>query len=96
MPDLQLQSIRLAVMSGEFQRAQTLWDACVADLAGELRAGSLTEAQLAEVRELVGWVRTEVICTRAHLCERINALHAASEYEITTSPRQSRLVEAVF
>ena len=103
MQTLPLESIRQAVNSGEFGRAQLVWRECSAALAGELTNGHLTKARLAEVRELLAevrelmeWSRMVVLCARAHLQDRVNSLHVAREYEIPVPPRTHRIVEARF
>jgi hypothetical protein len=96
MQQLPLEPIRQAVISGEFDRAQLLWSQCVAGLAGELSDGSLNEARLKEVRELVEWSRVVVLCARAHLLNQINSLHIAGEYELPVPEPAHRLVEASF
>jgi hypothetical protein len=96
MPLLPLEPIRQAVNSGEFGRAQLLWKECAAGLAEELSNGRLTEARLSEVRELVEWSRTVVLCARAHLQDQLNSLHVAGEYELPFPRRAHRIVEASF
>lgn len=96
MSQLPLESIRQAVSSGEFGRAQFLWAECSAALAEDLSTGCLTEARLSEVRELVEWSRMVVLCERAHLQRRLNTLHAAREYEMPVPARPHRLVSASF
>jgi hypothetical protein len=103
MQPLPLESIRQAVNSGEFGRAQLLWRECSAALAEELTNGHLTKARLAEVRELLAevrelmeWSRMVVLCARAHLQDRVNSLHVAREYEISVPPCTHRLVSASF
>jgi hypothetical protein len=96
MPPRALESIRQAVSSGEFGRAQDLWKECAAGLAEDLSNGCLTEARLKEVREMVEWSRTVVLCARAHLQKRLNSLHVAREYEIPVPRRAHRLVSASF
>ena len=103
MQPLPLESIRQAVNSGEFGRAQLLWRECSAALAEELTSAHLTKARLeevrellAEVRELMEWSRMVVLCVRAHLQDRLNSLHVAREYEIPVPARTHRLVEATF
>ena len=96
MPPLPLEPIRQAVISGEFGRAQLLWDQCAAGLAEELSIGCLSEARLSEVRELVEWSRIVVLCERAHLLDQINSLHVAGEYELPVPPPAHRMVEASF
>jgi hypothetical protein len=96
MPLPQLEPIRQAVNSGEFDRAQLLWKECAAGLAGDLRNGCLTEARLAEVRELVEWSRMVVLCTRARLQDQLNSLHVGREYELPFPRGAHRIVEAAF
>jgi hypothetical protein len=93
---LPLEPIRQAVNSGEFRRAQLLWKECAAGLAEELSSGRLTEARLSEVRELVEWSRTVVLCARAHLQDQLNGLHVAREYELPFPRRAHRVLEASF
>lgn len=103
MPPLPLESIRQAVNSGEFGRAQLLWRECSAALAEELTRGHISNARLeevgemlAEVRELTEWSRMVVLCARAHLQDQLNGMHVAREYEIPIPPRMHRLVSASF
>ena len=96
MQPLPLESIRQAVNSGEFGRAQLLWRECSEALAEELTNGHLSKARLAEVRELMEWSRMVVLCVRAHLQDRLNCLHVAREYEIPAPARTHRLVSASF
>jgi hypothetical protein len=96
MNQVPLEPIRQAVNCGEFSRAQFLWQECAAALAEDLSRGCFTEARLSEVRELVEWSRTVVLCARAHLLDRLNSLHIAGEYEAGVPPPTRRLVEARF
>ena len=91
-----LESIRQAVSCGEFDRAQLLWKECVAALEKELRCGCLSEARLREVRELVEWSRTVVLCERARLQDQLNSLHVAGEYELPAPCHSHRLVSTSF
>ena len=95
-----LESIRHAVNSGEFDRAQLLWNECAAGLAEELSNRCLSAARLAEVRELVEWSRTVVLCERAHLRNKLNRLQSelrvTGEYGMPASPRTPRIVAATF
>jgi hypothetical protein len=91
-----LHPIREAIASGEFGRAQSLWSERANSLADELRSGTLTAARLEEVRHLVEWSRTAVLCERAHLLRQLNSLHIATEYEAETPAPTHRLAEASF
>ena len=96
MQPFSLEPLRQAVCSGDFERAQLLWNECAACLADELSGRRLSEARLAEVRELVEWSRNVVSCARAQMQNRINSLHVAGEYEPPVPQGGSRLVSANF
>ena len=96
MEQFSLEPIRQAVNSEEFERALFLWNECAAGLAVELSSRCLTEARLAEVRELVEWSRTVVLCERAHMQHQLNRLHVAGEYRLPVPPPEHRLVSASF
>ena len=96
MQQFPLEPIRQAVSSGEYERAQFLWSECAAALAGELSRGRLTEARLSEVRELMEWSRTVVLCARAHMQDQLNSLHVAGEYELGAPLPARCMVEASF
>ena len=66
--------IRQAIACREFQKAQLLWDGYAALLRQEMPKGSITEARLAEVRELVEWSRRVVLCARAHAQSRLDSM----------------------
>ncbi|MGD0773759.1 MAG: hypothetical protein ABSC05_13145 [Candidatus Solibacter sp.] len=96
MQPFPLEPIRQAVNNGEFFRAQLLWQECVAALSEEWSRGCLTEARLGEVRALVEWSRTVVLCARAHRMRQLNSLRVAGEYDLGIPPATRRLVEASF
>jgi hypothetical protein len=77
--------IRQAVASGEFQKALLLWNGYAALLREELRNGSLTDARLADVRELVEWSRLVVLCGRAHTQSRLDSMRVAQTYDQSRS-----------
>ncbi|MEO8370610.1 MAG: hypothetical protein ABI806_15610 [Candidatus Solibacter sp.] len=76
MQTLSLQPIREAIGSGEFKRAQLLWDSSAARLAEEFESDGFTQARLDEIRELVEWSRTTFLCDRAHLQDQLRRLQA--------------------
>jgi hypothetical protein len=96
MKQLPLETVRQAVSSGEFGRAQLLWKECAAGLSEEFSKGCLSEGRLSEVRELVEWSRTVVLCERTRLLNKLNQLHVAGEYEVPNATRGPRLVSATF
>jgi hypothetical protein len=100
MQPLPLESVRHAINSGEFDRALLLWSQCAAGLDAELSTRRLSVARLAEVRELVEWSRTVVLCERAHLQNKLNRMQSelriAEEYGLPAAPRTPRIVAASF
>jgi hypothetical protein len=66
--------IRQAIASGEYHKAQLLWNGYAALLRQELPKGSVTAARMAEMRELVEWSRRVVLCFRAHTQSRIDSM----------------------
>ena len=84
--------IRQAVASGEFQKAQLLWDGYAALLCEELRHGSVPEARLAEARELVEWTRRVVMCARAHAQSRLDSMLVAQTY-VHPGSRQAGIIQ---
>jgi hypothetical protein len=85
--------IREAVASGEFQRAQQLWNAYVFQLQEQLRCGSFSALQLGQVRDLVEWSRSVALCARQHAQDRINSLLVAAEYGNPPASPARRIVQ---
>ncbi len=77
-----VEQFRGAVSSGEFQRASQLWNDYTAERLVEARRGC--GDKLPEMRELMEWTRTVVVCARAHalrnLRTRLTEVHAACAY----------------
>ena len=84
--------IRQAVASGEFQKAQLLWNGYAARLCEELRNGPVSEARLVEVRELVEWSRRVVLCARAHAQSRLDSMLVAQTY-VHPGSRQAGIIQ---
>lgn len=80
MDNLSESRIREAVASGEFKRAQDLWTAYTLQLEEELRQGSFSETELAQLRDLMEWSRGVALCARLHAQDRLNSLLVAAEY----------------
>ncbi len=95
MQPFPLEDIRQAVAAEEYERAQHLWSQCAAEVGQELNLGSLTEARLVEIRELVEWSRSVVLCARSHMLDQLNSLHIAGEYE-PPAPPPAHISEARF
>jgi hypothetical protein len=82
MPKTLVEQFRGAVSSGEFLRASQLWNDYAAERLVEARRGC--GDKLPEMRELMEWTRTVVVCTRAqalrNLTTRLTEVHAAGAY----------------
>jgi hypothetical protein len=85
--------IREAVASGEFKRAQQLWNAYMIQLEEEVRQGSFSAIQLERVRDLMEWSRGVALCARLHAQDRLNSLLVAAEYGNPPSSPARRIVQ---
>jgi hypothetical protein len=79
------ESIRQAMASEEFARAQRLWDTYAEQVRAAILDGSATEGMMAEMRELVGWSRMVVQSFRAHAGDQVNRAHVARVYDCGNS-----------
>ena len=66
--------IRDAVISGEFRRAQALWEDFARHIGSELRAGRVSAQRLAEAGDLVVWAREMALAARAHAQDGLTSL----------------------
>jgi hypothetical protein len=73
-------AIRRAVASGEFRKAQTLWEDHARQLREAVRSGTMTKEKLAETGELVEWCRVAALCARSHAQARLNRIAVAGRY----------------
>jgi len=83
--------VRLAVVSGEFEKALRLFSAYAEELAGEIRSGSVAESRLLEMRDLVEWARCAALAARARAQNCLNTIHVAQTYEQPDSPAEARI-----
>ena len=72
--------IRRAVASGEFRKAQALWEDHARQLRQEIRGGTFSKEKLAETRELAEWCSITALCARAHAQTRLNQIAVARRY----------------
>jgi hypothetical protein len=86
-------SIRDAIASEDFARAQSLWTQYTDTLQRELETGRLAEAQLGEARELVEWARQSILAMRAHGQHQLDLLRAVQEYDEHLPAASARLVQ---
>lgn len=81
MPDL-ASSFRAAVSSGEFQRAQEIWNLYAGECLAEVRGGC--GDRLPEAQALLEWTHKVVLCCRAQALHtlrlRMTEAHAADAY----------------
>jgi hypothetical protein len=89
-------AIRAAVASGDYERASILWNDYAACLREELGRGAFSAARLAEVRGLVEWTRSVVLCAHSHSRARLNQLQAAAKYDQPAPSQASRLLQRTF
>jgi hypothetical protein len=85
--------IRKAISSREYRKARKLWSEYMASLRAELRRGALTAGQMEEARELLEWARVTVLCSQAHIRNRLRSLEVAGVYgsPLPSTPRHGRL-----
>ena len=80
-------AIRNAFASGEFAKAQRLWDDYAAQLRLAIQAGTASETLMTETRELIEWARMVVISFRAGAAARLNRARVAQIYEAPPASR---------
>jgi hypothetical protein len=78
--DARTEPIRRAVASGEFGKAQALWEDYAGRLAEEVRSGTFSSAKLEATRELAEWCRVTALCARSHAQGRLNRMAIARQY----------------
>ncbi len=75
-------AFRDAVSSGEYARAEEIWNAYAACLLEEVRRGR--GALLSEAGSLIDWTRSVALCQRSHALRRLRLQiaegYAASQY----------------
>jgi hypothetical protein len=72
--------IRRAFASGEFRKAQALWEEHARLLRAEIRSRTFTAAKLAHTRELVEWCVSVARCAKSHAQARFNRIAVARRY----------------
>jgi hypothetical protein len=85
--------VREAVAAGEFERAQELWNTYMVQVQEEVRQGSLSGAQIEEVRRLMEWCRGVALSARQHAQDRLNSLLVAAEYESAAPSPERRIIQ---
>jgi hypothetical protein len=75
------ESIRRAMGSEEFARAQRLWSAYAEGVRAAILDGTATESMMAEMCELVDWSRLVVQSFRAHAGDQVSCAHVARVYD---------------
>jgi len=85
--------IREAVAAGEYRRAEQLWNAYATSLQTEIRERTLTQPRLDEVRALIDWSRTVVLCARSHAQDRLKGLRVGATYDSGLHPTPAHLLQ---
>ena len=78
--------IREAIGSEDYHLASRLWNLYAGELRDGLLNGTVSEARMAEARELVGWGRDVLICARGLALDNLNSLHVARAYGAQATP----------
>lgn len=67
-----IEQIRAAVSSGEYPKAQQLWE----DYVRQLAAGPVAAADLAQLSELKEWTRCVVLAAHTHAADELRTSRA--------------------
>ncbi len=82
--------MRNAVAAGEWSAVLRLWDGYAASIQDEIGRGTCTPARMSEARGFLDWTQRVALCERAQTQQRLDAIHAASQYDPQPSgPRSS-------
>lgn len=77
-----ISSFRAAVSSGEYARAEEIWNGYAACILEDIRHGRGT--LLSEAQSLIDWTRAVMLCQRSHSLRRLRLqiaeAYAASQY----------------
>jgi len=72
--------LRYSIERGAFVRAGEIWAEWTKELARQIDAGTLDEAEWQSATELYQWSRNVLLAERAHLLHRLNKIHVAGAY----------------
>jgi hypothetical protein len=76
----EVDSIRRAIAAGLYEDALAGWNVYSARLRRALQCGTLTAAEMQEVRALFEWARPVLLGARAHMRDRYHELEVAAAY----------------
>lgn len=85
--------IRQAIASGEFAKAQNLWETYATELLADLQGGRPAAERLHEAAALVEWSRNFILCERAQIVERLRVLRVAGEYTEPAPPSAPCIIQ---
>ena len=83
------EGIRDAFASGEFAKAQRLWNEYAGQFQRAVAAGAATQAMLSETRQLIDWCALRVKVHKAHADSQLNQLYLAGRYRFRTPEPQA-------
>lgn len=84
--------MRQAVASGDWPAVLRLWDAYANGIRDEIGREVCTLVRLSEAREFLDWAQRVALCDRTQVQQRLNAIHAASQYDPQPTPHRASLL----
>jgi hypothetical protein len=81
MLESRTQEMRKAAAAGEWSVVMRLWEDYTGGIRAELGLGACTGARLTEAREFIDWSQRVALCARAQTQQRLDAIHAARQYD---------------
>jgi hypothetical protein len=73
--------LRKAVATGEWPAVLRLWEVYAAGILAEIGRGTCTPGRMSEARQFLEWARRIALCARAQAQQRLDAIHAARQYD---------------
>jgi hypothetical protein len=86
--------IRDAIATEQYEKALPQWQSYTRQLRKALAAGSLSEEQMQELRDLYQWGRLMLRSAQAHLRQRNNSLGVAAAYGRSEQEARIRVSES--
>ncbi len=85
-----VEQFRTAVGSGEFPKAQSLWEEFARRLRGEIERGEIGADDMAAAAELVRWAAHVAAATRAQAAEQLSASRGSARVSQAYGEREKR------
>jgi hypothetical protein len=74
-----INQFRLAVSSGEFQKAALLWNDYSREIEDEIRRRACNKERFREAAELLEWARRVALCARTSATRRLSATQSGTQ-----------------